>query len=194
MKKTAVTLPAILFLVSLFASLFQATPACAIDMEYYTYGGFGPITQAFTRLALIFSDAGYIGLFTVVTVLGFLAGGISWLIQVSNGGKAVPLIWAVPVIFGVILYLGLFVPKGNITVYDPTLNRFQTIGGIPDAVVFTAGVLNKIERGLVDIIDTAPGRVMNTGKGPVESVLRLWRRLKARISPTIIFAQARSNT
>jgi len=169
MKKSAVTFPAILFLVFLVVSLFQATPACAIDMEYYTYGGFGPITQAFTRLALIFSDAGYIGLFTVVTVLGFLAGGISWLIQVSNGGKAVPLIWAVPVIFGVILYLGLFVPKGNITVYDPTLNRFQTIGGIPDAVVFTAGVLNKIERGLVDIIDTAasPGHEYGKGAGGI---------------------------
>ncbi len=165
MKKTAVTLPAILFPAFLFAAMFLATPAYAIDMEYYTYGGFGPITQAFTRLALIFSDAGYIGLFAVVTVLGFIAGGISWLVQVSNGGKAVPLIWAVPVIFGAVIYLGLFVPKGNITVYDPTLNRFQTIGGIPDAVVFTAGVLNKIERGLVDIIDTAAGPGHEYGKG-----------------------------
>ncbi|MFH2124469.1 MAG: hypothetical protein ABIJ50_13430, partial [Pseudomonadota bacterium] len=91
MNKTAVTLPAILFL----AFLFVATPSYAMDMEYYTYGGFGPITQAFTRLALIFSDAGYIGLFTVVTVLGFLAGAISWLVQAANGGKATPLIWAV---------------------------------------------------------------------------------------------------
>ncbi|MDD3814085.1 MAG: conjugal transfer protein TraG N-terminal domain-containing protein [Desulfocapsaceae bacterium] len=165
MKKTAVTFPAILFL----AFLFVATPAYAMDMEYYTYGGFGPITQAFTRLALIFSDAGYIGLFTVVTVLGFLAGAISWLVQAANGGKATPLIWAVPVIFGVVLYLGLFVPKGNITVYDPTLNRFQTIGGIPDAVVFTAGVLNKVERGLVEIIDTAsaPDSEYSRGAGGI---------------------------
>jgi len=169
MKKTAVTLPAILFPAFLFAAIFQATPAYAMDMEYYTYGGFGPITQAFTRLALIFSDAGYIGLFTVVTALGFLAGAISWLVQAANGGKATPLTWAVPVIFGVVLYLGLFVPKGNITVYDPTLNRFQTIGGIPDAVVFTAGVLNKVERGLVEIIDTAsvPDSEYSRGAGGI---------------------------
>ncbi|MBA3006335.1 MAG: conjugal transfer protein TraG [Desulfocapsa sp.] len=169
MKKTAVILPAILFPAFLFAAIFQATPAYAMDMEYYTYGGFGPITQAFTRLALIFSDAGYIGLFTVVTVLGFLAGAISWLVQAANGGKATPLIWAVPVIFGVVLYLGLFVPKGNITVYDPTLNRFQTIGGIPDAVVFAAGVLNKVERGLVEIIDTAsaPDSEYSRGAGGI---------------------------
>lgn len=47
-------------------------------------------------------------------------------------------------------------PKGHITtVYDPVLNRFQTVGDIPDAIVFTAGTLNLIERGLVDIIDTS---------------------------------------
>ncbi|GAB6193910.1 conjugal transfer protein TraG N-terminal domain-containing protein [Desulfocastanea catecholica] len=120
-------------------------------------------------MALIFSDAGYIGLFAVVAVMGFLAGAISWLVQVSNGGKATPLIWTVPIFFGIILYFGLFVPKGNITVYDPTLNRFQTIGGIPDAVVFTAGVLNKIERGLVEIIDTAsaPDSEYSRGAGGI---------------------------
>ncbi len=169
MKETPVKFPVILCLVFLGATIFSVTPAFAMDMEYYTYGGFGPITQAFTRLALIFSDAGYIGLFAVVTVMGFLAGAISWLVQVSNGGKATPLIWTVPIFFGIILYFGLFVPKGNITVYDPTLNRFQTIGGIPDAVVFTAGVLNKIERGLVEIIDTAsaPDSEYSRGAGGI---------------------------
>jgi conjugal transfer mating pair stabilization protein TraG len=169
MKKTAAIVPTLLFWAFLVVTILQVTPAYAMDMEYYTYGGFGPITQAFTRLALIFSDAGYIGLFAVVTVLGFLAGAISWLVQVANGGKATPLIWTVPVIFGAVIYLGMFVPKGNITVYDPTLNRFQTIGGIPDAVVFTAGVLNKIERGLVDIIDTsaAPDTLYSKGAGGI---------------------------
>jgi len=169
MKETIIKFPAILCLVFLAATIFNVSPAFAMDMEYYTFGGFGPITQAFTRLALIFSDAGYIGLFAVVTVMGFLAGAISWLAQVSNGGKATPLIWTVPIFFGIILYFGLFVPKGNITVYDPTLNRFQTIGGIPDAVVFTAGVLNKIERGLVDIIDTAsaPDSEYSRGAGGI---------------------------
>ena len=167
MKKTAITIstiPCLFLAISLLAA-----PAYAMDMEYYTYGGFGPITQAFTRLALIFSDMDYVGLFAVVTVLGFVSGAITWLVQVSNGGKGTPLSWAVPVIFGAVIYLALFVPKGNITVYDPTLNRFQTIGGIPDAVVFTAGVLNKVERGLVDIIDTAasPGREYGKGAGGI---------------------------
>ena len=131
------------------------TPALALDMEYYTYGGFNPIVQAFTKIALIFSDSGYQGLLFVVTVLGLLAAVTAWLARAATGARVIPLVWAVPVFIGAVLYLALFVPKGNITVYDPVLNRFQTIGQIPDAIVFTAGFLNKIERGMVDIIDTA---------------------------------------
>ncbi len=135
--------------------VLTASPALALDMEFYTYGGFKPIVQAFTKIALIFSDAGYQGLFFVIMVLGLVAGVTGWLARAATGARVVPLVWAVPVFIGAILYLALFVPKGNITVYDPVLNRFRTIGEIPDAVVFTAGFLNRIERGMVDIIDTA---------------------------------------
>ncbi len=135
--------------------VLQAAPALALDMEYYTYGGFNPITQAFTKIALIFSDSGYQGLLFVIMVLGLIAGVTAWLARAATGARVIPMVWAVPVFFGAVLYLALFVPKGNITVYDSVLNRFQTIGEVPDAVVFTAGFLNKIERGIVDIIDTA---------------------------------------
>ena len=141
--------------VSFCLFLISAEPAFALDMEYYTYGGFNPITQAFTKIALIFSDSGYQGLLFVIMVLGLIAGVSVWLARAATGARVIPLVWAVPVLFGAVLYLALFVPKGNITVYDPVLNRFQTIGEVPDAVVFTAGFLNKIERGMVDIIDTA---------------------------------------
>ncbi len=68
MKKAAKT-----FFSAVGFILFLATTALALDMEYYTYGGFNPITQAFTKIALIFSDSGYQGLLFVVTVLGLLA-------------------------------------------------------------------------------------------------------------------------
>ncbi|MBU0967615.1 MAG: conjugal transfer protein TraG N-terminal domain-containing protein [Proteobacteria bacterium] len=135
--------------------LCRADSALALDMEFYTYNGFGPVTQAFRKLALIFSDAGYVGLFFTATVLGILFAAMAFMIKMATGARIVPLVWAMPVLLGVVLYLGLFVPKGNITVYDPVLNRFDTIGGIPNGVVATAGILNKIERGLVEIIDTA---------------------------------------
>jgi len=135
--------------------LLSAGPALALDMEYYTYGGFNPIVQAFVRVALIFSDAGYQGLIFVMTVVGIMAGAAAWLAKAATGARIIPLTWTVPVVFGAIMYIAVFVPKGHITVYDPVLNRFQTVGDIPDAIVFTAGTLNLIERGLVNIIDTA---------------------------------------
>ncbi|MBU1057607.1 MAG: conjugal transfer protein TraG N-terminal domain-containing protein [Proteobacteria bacterium] len=144
-------------------------PAWALDMEYYTYGGFNPIVQAFQKIALIFSDSEYQGLLYVVMVLGILAGVVAWMARAATGARIVPLTWAIPVFLGAIIYLALFVPKGNITVYDPVLNRFQTVGNVPDAIVFTAGFLNKIEKGMVDIIDTAaaPGTSYQTTAGGV---------------------------
>ena len=151
------------------ALLCIAMPALALDMEYYTYGGFNPIVQAFQKVALIFSDSGYQGLLYVVMVLGILAAVVAWMAKAATGAKIVPLTWAIPVFLGAVIYLALFVPKGNITVYDPVLNRFQTVGNVPDAVVFTAGFLNKIEKGMVDIIDTAaaPGTSYQTTAGGI---------------------------
>lgn len=117
MKKAAtIVMPAVCFF------LFLATPALALDMEYYTYGGFNPIMQAFNKIALIFSDSDYQGLLFVVTVLGILAAVGAWLARAATGARVIPLVWAVPVLFGAVMYLALFVPKGNITVYDPVLN------------------------------------------------------------------------
>jgi conjugal transfer mating pair stabilization protein TraG len=149
MKKTAP-----LFL-AITSCLLLADTALALNMEFYTYGGFNPIVQAFNKIALIFSDANYVSLLTVLTIIGIVSGGISWLATAATGTKIIPLAWLIPVVCGAVLYLGLFIPKGNITVYDPVLNRFQTIGSIPDAIVLAAGSLNKIERGVVDIIDTS---------------------------------------
>ena len=147
--------PVIFPILAVLGWLLSADTALALDMEYYTYGGFNPIVQAFTRVALIFSDAGYQGLITVMTIMGVLAGSGAWIARAATGARVIPLTWTVPVLFGAVVYLAVFVPKGSLTVYDPVQNRFQTVGDLPDAIVFTAGALNLIERGLVDIIDTA---------------------------------------
>jgi hypothetical protein len=135
--------------------LSSASNAHAVDMEYYTYNGFGAVVQAFQKIALIFSDNGYRALFFTVTTLGIFIAGAAAYFQLLKGARFSPLSWAWPVGLGICLYLGLMVPTGNITIYDPVLNRFQTIGRIPDGIVVVAGTLNRIERGLVDIISTS---------------------------------------
>jgi conjugal transfer mating pair stabilization protein TraG len=146
--------PASILFSTLFLLLIPLI-AHALDMEFYTYGGFLPVTEAFTKIALIFSDNSYQGLLFVITVIGLLAGAIGYLLRAATGAKIVPLVWAVPVLIGAVLYMAVFVPKGNIIVYDTVRNRLQVVGGVPDAIVFIAGFLNKIEKGMVDIIDTA---------------------------------------
>ena len=63
--------------------------------------------------------------------------------------------WAPIAALGIAIYVGLFVPKGNIVVYDPVFNKFQTIPNVPNGVVIVAGSLNAIERGLVDIVSNS---------------------------------------
>ena len=145
----------ILILGLTIAMLSAAPDANAVDMEYYTYNGFGAVVTAFQKISLIFSDNGYRALFFTVTALGIFIAGAAAYFQLLKGARFSPLSWAWPVGLGICLYLGLMVPTGNVTIYDPVLNRFQTVGRIPDGIVVVAGILNKIERGLVDIISTS---------------------------------------
>ncbi len=130
-------------------------PAWALDMEYYTYGGFSAIVLSFQKISLIFSDAGYNALIYVVVILGIFLGVVLVLMSAATGKKAYFLSWVPPILLGVGIYLALIVPKGSLTVYDPLKNRFQTVSGVPNGIVMVAGVLNKIEKGFVDIIDTS---------------------------------------
>jgi len=135
----------------LFAAAFKAY---ALDMEYITYNGFDPIVAAFQKVALIFSDNSYKALFFSVIVAGMLGGVISVLAKAAGGAKTSAIAWAFPVGIGVVLYLGLFIPQGTLTIYDEAKNRSQTVT-LPDGIVAVAGLFNTIEHGLVEIVQTA---------------------------------------
>lgn len=151
MPKTRIAASTLLF------TLLLLTPslAAALDTEFYTYNGFDPVVSGFQRLALIFSDGGYKGLFFSVIVMAFIFGGLSVAVRAATGARANPITWMVPIMVGVVLYLGLVIPTGTVHVYDPTNNRYQAVGGIPDGIVLVAGVLNLVERGMVEIISTS---------------------------------------
>lgn len=140
--------------------LFISDTALAVDLEYYTYNGFEAVTLAFRRIALIFGARDFTKLFAIVCGAGIVFAGVAHYARAFVGFHASPFAWAGPILVGVALYLGLFVSTGSLTVYDPVKNRFDRIDGIPDAIVLTAGALNKVERILVDVVDaTAPAGV-----------------------------------
>lgn len=136
-------------------ALLTVSPVEAIEMEYYTYNGFDAVVNAFSKVALIFSDDSYEGLFFTITVLGILLGGIVVYFLALSGAKISLFSWAWPIGIGVTLYLALIIPKGTLHIYDPVKNQYQPVGGIPDGLVAVIGAFNKVERGLVDIVSTA---------------------------------------
>ncbi len=140
------------------AAVFTLLPdhSWALDMEYYTYGGFEAVRMVLERIALIFSDSAYKALFFSVAVLGiFFAGVFAYYSLLARGNKGSSLAWAWPVGLGILIYLALVVPKGRIFLYDPVLNRTSTIAGIPDGIVAVSGILSKIENGIIEIVETS---------------------------------------
>lgn len=134
--------------------ILSPAPAFALDADFYTWGGFDAVASGLQRLALIFSDGGYRGLFFSVIVMAIMFGGFAIVARAASGARANPVSWLVPILTGVVIYLGLVVPTGTIHLYDKQTNKYQAIGGIPDGIVAVAGILNLVERGMVEIVST----------------------------------------
>ena len=143
----------LLVILSFLTVSLAAKAAFALNMEYYTYGGFEQIVGAFGKIALIFSDSGFKAAIFVAMVIGILFGGIA-LVMRAVGGRFSTLSWGVPLMAGYLVYAAMIVPQGNLYIYDPVANRNQAVGGIPDGIVFVAGTMNTIERFVVDTIYT----------------------------------------
>lgn len=130
--------------------------------EYYTWGGFDAVVESWRRIGLIFSDAAFTGLFFSVIALGMLILYFNVLSKATLGGKVGFNLasWAVPVMAGIVFYLAFVVPKDNVIVYDEVLNKqSNTITNIPKGVAIIAGLLNKVERGMVNIVKTSASPV-----------------------------------
>jgi len=135
--------------------LSPASSYAAAANEYYVYNGFGPVSSAFQKIALIFSDNGYLVFFTCFAALSLTFGAAATYAKMMRGGQSGYLSWVFPVVFGTMIYLGAFVPKTHIEIYDAVLNQNISIPGVPVGIVYTATMLNHIERVLVDIINTS---------------------------------------
>jgi hypothetical protein len=147
-----------------------AAPAVAqaMELDYYTYNAFDETVGAFTRLALLFSDASFLGLIIVFAAIGIVIGALMTATKGVSGGQANPTAWIFPILFGVVLFKGLVLPTGRIDVYDPVRNAFQRVDGVPDFVVLIAGLLNKVERAVVEMVDTAGGTPYADDAGSID--------------------------
>ncbi len=144
-------------LVLILTGFLSIMPSIAsAEWEYVTHGGYDAAVNAWKRVALIFSDSGYKGLFISVIVLGALAIFVSTYIRIATGARAGALSWATPVLAGMAMYVAFIAPRDSLVIYDEALNRGPyRVSGIPIILTTSAGLLNKIERGFIDIISTS---------------------------------------
>jgi len=153
-RKTTLTIPLLL------CGALSASNALAFDAEYYTYNGFDAVLQSWQLASALFNNNVYNTLFFPIAVMSLMFAGAFFYFKIIGGGATGSggmsmLSWIFPILIGIVIYLALFVPKGTLTVYDPVMNKFQPVSGIPNAITATAGILNKIERGLVDLINAS---------------------------------------
>jgi hypothetical protein len=137
-------------------------------IEYYTYGGFTAVAEAWRKIGLIFSDSKFVGLFFGVALLGAIILYFMVLAKTTIAGVAKFNLanWAIPVLLSGAIYMAFILPKKNIIVHDEVLNRdSEVISNIPSIVAITAGALNRIERELISIVKTS-------ASSPVEDYTR----------------------
>lgn len=144
----------------------------ALDMDFYTYGGFNETLTAFQRIALIFNDGQYIVLFFIACLFGIMFGGVISFVKgfmgQEGGGAANSFSFMIYVLFGVAIFKAMILPQGTVHIYDPVLNRFQAVGGVPDIIVALSGFTNKLERGVTESLDSSsahPRELQGGGKG-----------------------------
>ncbi len=158
---------------TLFFVAFASHVQAATTLDFYTYNGFLPVSQAFQKAALIFSNTDFQDILDAVMYISLPLAGIIYFLKAlttPEKGGLQHIMWALPLLLLFGLYLALFrTPDSSIVVYDPVLNRTVTVGNLPEGVVMLAGYLNRFEREMVDIIDTAgvPGRDFQDGAGGI---------------------------
>jgi len=133
--------------------LFLPSMGYAFEADYYSYNGFQETVDAFKRISFIFNDTDYQSVLYTTAVLGILIAGIVVFGKGLSGQGGHPLTWFVPIIFGVIVYQGLIIPKDKIHIYDRVLNAYEAVSGVPDGIIIMATMLNKVERIFIDIVD-----------------------------------------
>lgn len=161
---------AICFLLSLI--LFGTVPVSALEFDYYTYSGITQVSNAFRYIALFFSHEDYEDLMFLTASLGLVVAAIVGTSENSPKDKTMKN-WAVMFTAGVAIYSSFVIPKGTIHVYDPTLNRNESIAGVPDGIVLIAGLTNLVEQIAVDIANaSSPTPYENTAGGIVFELMQ----------------------
>ncbi len=138
-----------------FVLVFLWSGSAVAASEYYTFGGFVPVTMAFENIARIFASGSYKAYIFIFMLFGMFVGGGTAIYNMATGVGKSAISWLLPLLVGYGLLVGFFFPKDTMTIYDPVLNQNKVIGDIPIGVSKVASGLNSVERMVIDLIDSS---------------------------------------
>ena len=151
-------------LFSIILMMLSQQPALALELDFYVYGDFDSTVGAFQRVALIFADNDYIGLFFITCVFGLFSGGVTLFWRgLWNGATAGQLMeYIFYPLMGAALYASTIMQTGTLHIFDESQNKYQAVGELPDGLIFVAGTFNKFERIVSDVASNNPATVRSS--------------------------------
>lgn len=133
------------------------------------YGEFDYIVRAFKFTAMMFSPAtGYIGFVGAIGVAAIMFGILSVLAGQVSGGKGSLISWAINTLFAIIIIFSSTGVKCEMIIHDKTLNKIETVGGVPALMGALAYAQNTISNTTKDMITTIMAPIVSydlIGKG-----------------------------
>ncbi len=112
------------------------------------------IYRAFSMVAHLFSkDSDYMGLLAIFSAAAIFFTAIFTTIK-TGMGKADIKMWIMYVAGTWAVMLLITGKKVEVTIHDLTLNEVKSIGGVPEVMAFIGTLENKIERTIVEMIET----------------------------------------
>jgi len=160
-----------LWLLPLLLVSGMASADSGLSMQFVTYDGYQETVDAFTRLALIFSDNTFLTFITVFALTGVTGGLMVKGVKMHMNEEGNPIGWLIPILAGGVVLKGLVLPTGTMYIYDPVLNATATVGGVPDLVLMIAGGLNEVEEQIVNVVDTASASAYTSTNGTMPFTL-----------------------
>lgn len=169
----------------LFFTWFPTDSFASTTYEFYTWGGYTAAVEAWTRVAHIFGNNEYRVLLFIAAVAGALVLFYAVLFK-SAVGVQVDLLkgFVIPFIGALALVYAFLLPRANVVVYDPVLNRGpHTIPNVPRIVALVAYFSNKVERAVIKLIDDSV--LSDTAKYSVNAGGTLYKGLAELFAYTI---------
>jgi len=162
--------------------------ARADTWEYVTHGGYDSAVEAWKRVALFFSSNSYGGIFTIGFVAGLLFLIVGTLLKSAFGLRANITSYLPYILSAGLVYIALIIPKDSITIYDEALNRGPyRVDNVPKLLAILGGGLNKIERGMIELIAQSGDPVQDYRLNPGGIAFTALGSVNAKQIPSYIY-------